>query len=319
MVLLAVIPRIPHTEELLNVLYANTGIAGLCLLVTAIQQTVKSELSLFHAIFIQHILFFLGIGVAPVGKYNWTRSRIAMGVVVQFLLIIAFTIWSVYVWARVEHLGPQFYLNVEMKYVLMFANVNATKHWLRYLWIIVLVACALVLMTIFGINGFALFVMRHDEEVEETRESEREWYFYISYSQIIAAIYSTVMLELTVQRNSTQHKGKVEVDNSWAFGQTLAVVMIFANLNEVIHFLIDYIARRRKRSHERQEEGQQESNHTDIPLASAPYRPTGLPESHILARDSPRMILSSEYELLNLNRESSHVQVTAATGVEMSP
>jgi hypothetical protein len=142
---------------------------------------------------------------------------------------------------------------------------------------------------------------------------------------------------IQVQRNSRQHRGKVEVDNSWAFGQTLAVVMIFANLNEVIHFLIDYIARRRKRSHEPQEEAQQESNHTDIPLASAPYRPTGLPESHILgktycaalcewvaqshvvaARDSPRMILSSEHELLNLNRESSHVQVTAATGVEIA-
>ena len=70
MVFLSVIPRTPHTEELLNVLFANTGIAGLGLLVTAIQQTAKQKhkLSFFHAIFVQHILFFLGIGAAPVGE-----------------------------------------------------------------------------------------------------------------------------------------------------------------------------------------------------------------------------------------------------------
>jgi hypothetical protein len=68
LVLLAFVPRTPHTEELLNVLYANTGIAGLGLLVTAVQQTASKQLSFFHAIYVQHILFFLGIGVAPVGE-----------------------------------------------------------------------------------------------------------------------------------------------------------------------------------------------------------------------------------------------------------
>ena len=68
MLFLSVIPRTPHTEELLNVLYANTGIAGLGLLVTAIEQTATNQLSFFHAIFVQHILFFLGIGAAPSGK-----------------------------------------------------------------------------------------------------------------------------------------------------------------------------------------------------------------------------------------------------------
>ena len=68
MLLLAFVPRTPYTEELLNVLYANTGIAGLGLLVTAVQQTASRQLSLFHAIYVQHILFFLGIGVAPVGE-----------------------------------------------------------------------------------------------------------------------------------------------------------------------------------------------------------------------------------------------------------
>lgn len=32
--------------------------------------------------------------------------------------------------------------------------------------------------------------------------------------------------------------GVVQVDNSWAFGQVLSVVMIIANLKEVVHFLL---------------------------------------------------------------------------------
>jgi hypothetical protein len=68
MLLLAVIPRTPNTEELLNSLYANAGISGFGLLLTAIVQTAQGELSLFEAIFILHILFFLGTGVSPMSK-----------------------------------------------------------------------------------------------------------------------------------------------------------------------------------------------------------------------------------------------------------
>jgi hypothetical protein len=68
MILLAIIPRTPNTEELLNSLYANAGISGFGLLLTAIIQTAMNQLSLFHALFILHILFFLGTGVSPMGK-----------------------------------------------------------------------------------------------------------------------------------------------------------------------------------------------------------------------------------------------------------
>ena len=68
MILLAIIPITPHTEELLNSIYLNAGIAGFGLLLTAIIQTAMHKLSLFHAIFILHILFFLGTGASPMGK-----------------------------------------------------------------------------------------------------------------------------------------------------------------------------------------------------------------------------------------------------------
>jgi len=131
-----------------------------------------------------------------------------------------------------------------------------------------------------------------------------------------------------VQRNRNGHGGVVDVDESWAFGQTLSVAMIFANMNEVIHFFFGFIARRRQRSGERQAEAQQPSNDTDVPPASTPYQPRGLPgshlfskahctarcewdaELHVAARDSSQMRLSSEHELLRVNRENSHLSET---------
>ncbi|KAI9443222.1 hypothetical protein H4582DRAFT_2054282 [Lactarius indigo] len=287
MVLLAVVPRTPNTEELLNALYANAGISGLGLLVTAIQQTFSKELSLFHALFIQHILFFLGTGAAPVGKYHWSKSRIVMGVVIQFASVIAFTVWALYMWIRVKDFGAQHQCNNEVKYVLFFANVRATQPWLRGFWITIIVASALGLIVKFGYNAFTLLALRHDSgEPEGTERLEKEWYFFISIPHVLSAIYSTVMLELMVQRNSMsgKHGGKVDVDDSWAFGQILSVVMIFANMNEVIHFLFGYVARRRERPRELQAEAQEASDDTDVPPASTPYRPRGLPGSHLSSK-----------------------------------
>ncbi len=70
MLLLAVIPRTPNTEELLTSLYTYAGIAGFGLLLTAIIQTVTHRLSLFEALFTLHILFFLGTGASPMSKYS---------------------------------------------------------------------------------------------------------------------------------------------------------------------------------------------------------------------------------------------------------
>lgn len=51
-----------------------------------------------------------------------------------------------------------------------------------------------------------------------------------------------------VRRNEVGTKsGIVRVDNSWAFGQVLSVVMILVNLNDAFHFLVGFFARRRLR------------------------------------------------------------------------
>jgi hypothetical protein len=106
--------------------------------------------------------------------------------------------------------------------------------------------------------------------------------------------------------------------------------MIFSNINEIIHCLFGYFARRRKRSHEqRQVEAQQASNDTDVPLESAPYRPRGLPGSHlsgkaycaalcewgaklhVAARNASQMRLTPEqHELLDLRENSRASEIT---------
>jgi hypothetical protein len=77
-----------------------------------------------------------------VGKYKWTRARFIIGVIAQFITVIAFTGWGLYLWVNVKDYGSQNQCNDEVKYVLMFVSIRATKPWLRVLWIVVLVASA---------------------------------------------------------------------------------------------------------------------------------------------------------------------------------
>src|SRR6202044_1032007 len=53
--------------------------------------------------------------------------------------------------------------------------------------------------------------------------------------RLAVLIYGTVMLELTIHRNHVQSG-----DDSWGFGQTVAVVIALAGFNEVLHFMLGY-------------------------------------------------------------------------------
>ncbi|KAI0269840.1 hypothetical protein BC834DRAFT_1039527 [Gloeopeniophorella convolvens] len=332
MVLLAIVPRTPYTEELLNALYANAGLSGLGLLLTAIVQTAQHQLSLFHALFIQHILFFLGTGAAPMGKYHWSRSRIVMGVVVQYASVIAFAAWSIYLWAHVGTFGAQHQCNDEVKYVVMFVSVRTTVSWLRGVWIAVLVAATLSLMAGFAIT--ALFVLKmRDEEVGgegggeggEQPEQHKPWYFNVSFALLLSAIYSTVMLELTVQRNSKAHGGIVDADdNEWAFGQILSIVMIIANLNEVIHCLFGLFSRRRRDRAERAEVDEAPRG-ADNPPAIFQARGPAV-SSGLVARRSAVARQESQHELLDVNtgsrldvRKTSDADLSSTSDVHDQP
>jgi len=347
MFILAIIPRTPNTEELLNSLYKNAGLAGFGLLLTAIIQTFHKQLSLFEALFTLHILFFLGTGVSPMGKYHWTRGRIVMGVLVQFVSVITFTAWGLYVWADAKNYGNNSQCNDHIKYVIFFFTVRATAPWLCGIWITGLVLSAVGLMLSFGWKAMELFdtknVMEEEQAEEtnpierrevavtpgtqphaETKTAEKAWYLDISFTLIFSAIYSMVMLELMVRRNTAKvttltngtvlkigGPGVVVIDNNWEFGQVLAVVMILGNANEILHFLFGYLGRRKLRR-DRERQAQTE----DIPLQpeghSAPtfYRSRGPSRSNVSARDQSTDKISTGRELQNLDKRDAEVSET---------
>ncbi|KAI0300273.1 hypothetical protein BC826DRAFT_668700 [Russula brevipes] len=371
MLLLAVIPRTPHTGELLDALYSNAGISGLGLLLTAIVQTGQKSLSLFHALFILHMLFFLGTGASPMGKYSWTRSRVAMGVFVQFASVIAFTGWGLFLWVNVKDYGSQPECNDRIKYVVLFFTIRATAPWLRGLWIATLVCSAVGLMVVFGFNAVAIFVKKHVEgQVEEadsstptasmaaapgthaeaetetgTPASLKPWYFSISWTLLLCARLSFSPIECSpiaaqlgdlrhghagayrewpnlsdvanshpteqVHRNAANvlpggtnaASGVVQVDDSWAFGQVLSVVMIIANINEVVHFFFGFLARRRSRTaRERQAQEEGAPHQAEGRPATPTYRPRG---PYLAARDASPYSASTGFERVELQNIGS--------------
>lgn len=348
MLVLAIIPRTPSTEELLNKLYENAGLAGFGLLLTAIIQTCLEQLSLFEALFTLHILFFLGTGVSPMGKYHWTRSRVVMGVLLQFVSVIAFTAWGLYVWADVKNFGnssQSAQCNDKIKYVVFFVTVRATAPWLRGIWIAGLVLSAVGLVLSFGWKAMELFEakrMAEEQQAEETntiayREvavtpgtrphpetetAEKGWYFDISFTFLFSSIYSAVMLELTVHRNKAGNvtkrpdgtiqniagPGVVDVDNKWEFGQVLAVVMILASANEILHFFFGFLARR-KLARKRQAQTEEIALRSEGQSAPAFYgsRPS---RSNVSTRDQSTDKISTGNELQNFDKRNAEVSET---------
>ncbi|KAF8478154.1 hypothetical protein DFH94DRAFT_754051 [Russula ochroleuca] len=220
------------------------------------------------------MLSFLGIGVAPMGKcsafsrpfvsrsplalsmpagkYHLTRTRVAMVFLVQYVSLTSFIAWGLYLWVNVKHYGSQPECNHQIKYVVFFFTVRATANWLRRLWIAMFsILCLSVLLGWFATLATIIFAMKRTNEEEEVEEMN-SWshvvdysYFKVDTTRLFSAIYSTVMLELTIARNRADilpdgtniGRGVVQVDDAWEFGQVLSVVMIFVNFKEVLHYI----------------------------------------------------------------------------------
>ena len=56
---MAIIPENERTSEVVNSLYENSVYYGLALVLTAIIQTLQTQLDLYHAIFVMQIIFSL--------------------------------------------------------------------------------------------------------------------------------------------------------------------------------------------------------------------------------------------------------------------
>ena len=143
------------------------------------------------------------IPLTSAGKYRWTKSRIVLGVLIQYVSVVTFAAWSLYLWVNVKDYGSQPECNDQIKYVIFFVTVRATAPWLRKLWISALALSAAGLMVWFGTQAVKLFVRNDVEEAVEmepmsgkrtptemsetppqgeTEQSKKPWYFHMSRS-----------------------------------------------------------------------------------------------------------------------------------------
>jgi hypothetical protein len=110
-----------------------------------------------------------------------------MGVLVQFVSVIAFTAWGLYVLADVKTFGIQHECNNQIKYVVFFFTIRATAPWLRGVWIAGIVLSAVGLMLSFGWEAMRLFEMRRIME-EEQVVVEKRWHFDVSYPLLLCVV-----------------------------------------------------------------------------------------------------------------------------------
>ena len=115
-------------EDLVRTLDPALQIQGLALLCTAIYQTFRNQLTLFHAICVPHLLSLLGLGLAARGKYGHTgRYRRSVLWTAKGLISAAFVSFLGYVWAIAPRFGSQPECNATTLYVVFWVNIKATN------------------------------------------------------------------------------------------------------------------------------------------------------------------------------------------------
>ncbi|KAF8341134.1 hypothetical protein F5887DRAFT_919124 [Amanita rubescens] len=250
MLLMALIPEIPGvTTPLLDVIANGAGISGVALLTTAMVETVKGQLSLYHAIFIIHMLYFTGVMVAPSGGYKGTMSTLTIRAVVTIGLtygcIMLFTGYAFYIWAKAPTFGRFSECNDEIKYIFFFHPVRATAIWLRKLWMAIL-GISLAFLVVFPVMGLCCSMCGCYWTIQRTNRGPVTITDVISayISQLakpLTVVYGVVMLELYEKLNKHLLSSG---EQQWTFRQIMALVQIISTVNEVFHFLMSLYAPR---------------------------------------------------------------------------
>ncbi len=121
---------------------------------------------------------------------------------------------------------------------------------------------------------------------------------------------------IQVHRNATS--GVVQVDNTWEFGQVLAVVMILENSNEFLNFFFGYLSRRKHRlARERQAQTEEIALQTEGHSAPAFYRPRGPPGSNVSGKDSCIMWFEKTLNCEFSARDQSTDKISSTSGYEL--
>ncbi|CZT50939.1 uncharacterized protein RSE6_12013 [Rhynchosporium secalis] len=238
---------------------------GLALLFTAIYQTFRQQLTLFHAICVLHILSLLGFGLTSKGEYG-TKGRIRRIVLLvsQYLIAGAFLAFAAYIWITAPTFGSQPLCNASTIYVIFGVSINATEEVFRYVFLGLMSAMiigAAIAMTCFGTIAACLCGLHRRDRTISSQDiaSAGSVLARVQFLQgngksaslqaeVIAVgirtgvnLYAIVTLEQTIGRN---HVGKEERD--WSFGQVLAIFMLVGVAVEVVSIFLARMDEKRK-------------------------------------------------------------------------
>ncbi|KAL8786284.1 MAG: hypothetical protein Q9213_002879 [Squamulea squamosa] len=244
-------------EDFVRALNSALQIQGLALLCTAINQTFRKQLTLFHAICVLHLLSLLGFGLTSRGKYGHQgRYRLSVLWTAKILIAGAFVSFLAYVWATAPRFGSQPECNASTAYVIFWVNINATNIVFRYA-ILVLMVLAVTLAVMNGLVGgltaaWCCGIRDENREVRsgdlaamitilsrvQIRERRIKWALQQQnlgdgILRTLVNVYGIVMLELTVHRNNLSSE-----EQGWTFGQILAIFLLLGVVAEVLNVLL---------------------------------------------------------------------------------
>lgn len=246
------------------------GMQGLALLCTAIYQTIRKDLTLFHAICVVHLLALLGMDLISKGRYSgFGPWRLWFFATIQILSLAAFISFNVYLWVKAPTFGSQPVCNADTVYVVFGVSIKATSPVFRYIILGTLASTALCFILAFTCIAPCLcgiwMRQRRDSRGDDQQSRKRgcvKWYLRTSRTSKATdeqsqrspkrlsgqallnftvnkaaycgfCIYLIVSLEQTIQRNNLSPEEK-----GWTFGQVIAIFLLLGVANELFNVVL---------------------------------------------------------------------------------
>ena len=216
-------------------------IQGTALLCTAFYQSTRSQLSLFHAMVVLHLLTMLGVGLVPrVGPAGRGRVYAWFNTATMACASCTFIAFNVYVWITAPTFGSQPQCNDKVVYVLFGLSIPALSPVFRYviigvltlvpgMYLVSLLFCApCVLLAMCcccpeDLDGQCCSCSKPEPGDVAINDSHINWKRLGSESVAYTAFYvfATVSLEQTISRNSVSSD-----EAKWTFSQILPLFLL---------------------------------------------------------------------------------------------
>ncbi|KAJ5098818.1 hypothetical protein N7532_005819 [Penicillium argentinense] len=245
---------------------AALGMQGLALLCTAIYQTFRNDMTLFHAICVIHLLALLGLDLISKGRYaGFGPWRLWFFAIIRIVALGAFIAFNAFLWVTAPHFGSQPECNLDTVYVVFGVSIKAVSPVFRYIILGTLGVVAGTFVLVYSCLMPCLCVKwvrqrRHMKKVGLAGQKRSRVRWFVSSSSAentddgppqrlsgqallnftinkaaycSVCIYLIVSLEQTIQRNTLDSE-----EEGWTFGQVIAIFLLLGVGNELLNVIL---------------------------------------------------------------------------------